>query len=275
MSKLIVKDAWSKLSNHTDARIALGRAGAALPTSELLAFGVAHAQARDAVHTRLDTALLAQQLAESGHQSIVVKSRASSRQQYLQRPDLGRRLSVESAERLRELLIQRGSFVTADDSARANNYSPLRFIDAEKSRVNFSGATDSQTDIAIVIGDGLSAIAAQKHALPLLNALLPMLSESHIGSDAIKIVIAEQCRVALGDEVGELLGAKLVLILLGERPGLSSPDSLGAYLTYRPKLGRTDAERNCVSNIRPAGLFVTDAAVKLEWLIRTSLRMRR
>jgi ethanolamine ammonia-lyase small subunit len=125
MSKLVVKDAWSELSHHTDARIALGRAGAALPTSELLAFGVAHAQARDAVHTTLDTVLLAQHLAESGHQCLVVKSRASSRQQYLQRPDLGRRLSAESAERLRELLVQHESSMTAHDPARANNYSPL------------------------------------------------------------------------------------------------------------------------------------------------------
>jgi ethanolamine ammonia-lyase small subunit len=124
-----------------------------------------------------------------------------------------------------------------------------------------------------VIGDGLSALAAQTHALPLLNALLPLLSESGCKSDDIPIVIAEQCRVALGDEVGELLRAKLVLVLLGERPGLSSPDSLGAYLTYAPKLGRSDAERNCVSNIRPAGLAIADAAHKLAWLIKTSLRM--
>lgn len=229
MTTLTPQDPWQNLAHLTDARIALGRAGSALPTRELLSFGVAHAQARDAVHTRLDDAALQDTLTCIGLDSIVVHSRAQQRLQYLQRPDLGRRLDAESAARI--------------------------------------AAVRRDVDIAVVIGDGLSAVAAQKHSCALLQALLPKLTAWRCGP----IVLAQQCRVALGDEVGELLGAKLVLILLGERPGLSSPDSLGAYLTYAPHVGRTDAERNCVSNIRPAGLNIDFAASKLAWLIEQAL----
>ena len=122
-------------------------------------------------------------------------------------------------------------------------------------------------DLAIVLADGLSAPAVQQHAIPLLEGLLPRLDQLKIAP----LVLAEQGRVALGDEIGELLGARLVLILIGERPGLSAPDSLGAYLTYTPQVGRLDSARNCVSNIRNEGLPPAAAAGKLAWLISEAL----
>lgn len=164
-----------------------------------------------------------------------MRSAASDRATYLQRPDLGRRLDPASRERL-------------------------------------TAAARPGTDAVIVIADGLAASAAERHALPLLAALSPGLAAA--GWRLAPIVVAEQARVALGDEVGEILGAALALILLGERPGLSAPDSLGAYLTWAPRRGRTDAERNCVSNIRPAGLGYALAAGRLRYLM-TEARRRR
>jgi ethanolamine ammonia-lyase small subunit len=225
-------DPWQSLATLTAARIALGRAGNSLPTAAVLSFDVAHALARDAVHQALDVDGLAARWREmGGAEPLVVHSRAVDRHTYLQRPDLGRCLDEASAA---TLLAQRVA---------------------------------EAPDVAIVIADGLSATAVHENALPLLHALLPQL-------DGLRItppVIARQSRVALGDEVGAVLGARLVLVILGERPGLSSPDSLGAYLTFAPKIGRLDAERNCVSNIRPAGLTPAAASVKLAWLIRSAL----
>ena len=163
---------------------------------------------------------------------IVVHSQAGDRLRYLQRPDLGRRLNEAGVAAL--------------------------------------GKQPGPCDLAIVIADGLSATAVQVHALPLVQALLPLLDELQVAP----LVIAEQGRVALGDEIGALMGARLVLILLGERPGLSSPDSLGAYLTFAPQVGRLDAERNCVSNIRDGGLPPALAARKLAWLVRAALACR-
>jgi ethanolamine ammonia-lyase small subunit len=225
-------DAWAELRRHTPARIALGRAGGSLPTREVLAFGAAHAQARDAVHLPLDVAALRAEL--PGAPAIDVASRAPDRASYLRRPDWGRQLHDDSAQRLRE------------------------------------AASPGGCDVAVVAGDGLSALAAQRQLPPLLAALMPLLD----GLSVAPLVIATQARVALGDEVGELLGARLVLMLIGERPGLSSPDSLGAYLTYAPRPGRLDAERNCVSNIRPEGLAPALAAARVNWLLRESLRRR-
>ena len=224
-------DPWIALRRHTPARISLGRAGTSLPTHELLRFAAAHALARDAVHLPLDVEAL---LAELGPAADVatplhVTSRASSRVEYLTRPDLGRQLAPASADLL---------------------------------------AADAAVGLCIVIGDGLSAIAAQRHAAPLLAEL------ATAGVAADRVVVATQARVALGDEIGERLGAALVLMLLGERPGLSSPDSLGAYLTWAPKPGRADSERNCVSNIRPEGLPLAQAAVRVAWLVRESRRRR-
>jgi ethanolamine ammonia-lyase small subunit len=231
-------DPWTVLRRHTPARIALGRAGTSLPTSELLRFAAAHAQARDAVSLPLDAVALEADLLGRGLAVLQVRSRAASRAEYLVRPDLGRAL---------------------DDASGAA-------LDAQRSA---AGAID----LCIVVGDGLSAIAAQRHAPALVAALAKMLGEGaavRIGP----VVVATQARVALADEIGQRLGAALALILLGERPGLSSPDSLGGYLTWAPAPGHAEAERNCVSNIRPEGQPVPEAAARLAWLVREALRRR-
>lgn len=225
-------DPWQSLAALTAARIALGRAGNSLPTAAVLRFDVAHALARDAVHQALDVdGLIARWRQMGGAEPLVVHSRVTDRHSYLQRPDLGRCLDESSAATLRA----------------------QRLPDAP--------------DVAIVVADGLSATAVHENALPLLHALLPQLD----GLQIAPLVIARQGRVALGDEIGAMLLARLALVILGERPGLSSPDSLGAYLTFAPSIGRLDAERNCVSNIRPAGLTPAAASVKLAWLIRAAL----
>ncbi len=227
-------DPWADLRGHTPARIALGRTGTSLPTAELLRFSAAHAQARDAVQVPLDAAALAADLQSQGWIVRQVHSRAPSRETYLRRPDWGRRLDAASAADLQT-------------------------------------ATADPVDLAIVLGDGLSAVAVQRHAAALLAALRPMLAP---GLRLAPLVIALQARVALADEVGILLQARMVLMLLGERPGLSSPDSLGAYLTHQPKIGCSDAQRNCVSNIRPDGLAPIAAAQRLAWLLHEALRRR-
>jgi ethanolamine ammonia-lyase small subunit len=204
----------------TTARIGLGRVGHSLPTRELLAFQLAHARARDAVHQPLHrNSLLALK-------PVFLKSAAPDRVAYLRRPDLGRRLAPESAAAL-----SRGDW-----------------------------------DAVIVIADGLSAIAPERYALPLLDTLLPELAAWRIAP----ICVVEQGRVAIGDEIGERIGAAIVVVLIGERPGLSSPDSLGAYLTWSPRVGRTDAERNCVSNIRLDGLQPEIAARRIAWLMNAA-----
>lgn len=227
-------DPWSELRRHTAARIALGRAGASLPTAEWLRFALAHAQARDAVHLPFDDAALAQAFAAQGFETLRLESAAADRATYLRRPDLGRRLSARSVALLQAL-------------------------------------PAAAADLAVVVGDGLSARAVHEHALPLLLELRPRLEADAVALGAVALV--RQCRVALGDEVGALLGARAVLVLLGERPGLSSPDSLGAYLTWAPRPGRSDAERNCVSNIRPAGQPPAEAARRLAWLLAGARRL--
>lgn len=224
-------DPWSALRAHTAARIALGRSGASLPTREVLAFGLAHAQARDAVLTPLDVPALRQQLEAGGWPVVEVRSRAPDRNVFLARPDRGRRLHPDSLALL---------------------------------------AAVSAPDLVVVISDGLSSSAVQRHALPLLALLRPLLA----GLAWAPVAIATQARVALADEVGERLGARLALSLIGERPGLSSPDSLGAYLTYAPKVGNTDESRNCVSNIRPEGLALAAAAQLIAATVRAALAAR-
>lgn len=223
--------AWLALKELTGARIALGRTGVSLPTKDILEFRMAHARARDAVHTALEIEPLFKALVDQGFEPISVASQAVDRHTFLLRPDLGRRLSVESAQTLTTL---------SQDAKR-----PL-------------------PSLAFVIADGLSAQAIQGHALAFLEALrleLPQVQEA-------AVVLATQARVALGDEIGEILGAELVVVLIGERPGLSAPDSMSAYLTWHPKVGRSDVERNCISNIRLEGLNYAEAAQKLAWLIR-------
>lgn len=228
---------WDALRRFTSARIGLGRTGASLPTAEVLRFGLAHAAARDAVHLPLDVAVLADALQAAHGRSVIVHSRATDRATYLLRPDLGRRLDEASATQL-----------STTSALRGDGY-----------------------DLAIVVADGLSPIAVQRHAPGLLDALRTLLPSTWYIAPP---VIACQGRVALGDEIGELLGARLLLMLIGERPGLSSPDSLGAYLTWAPRIGRSDAERNCVSNIRPAGLDYVAAARRIAWLLGESHRLQ-
>jgi len=227
-------DPWSALRAHTAARIALGRAGASLPTAEWLRFAQAHALARDAVHTALDVPALDAALQGDGCATVQIESAAPDRASYLRRPDLGRRLSERSAALL-------------------------------------PGLADAAADVCVLAADGLSACAVQSHVLPLLQALRPRLHEA--GLRLGRVAIASQARVALGDAVGSLLGARAVLVLIGERPGLSSPDSLGAYLTWAPQPGRSDAQRNCVSNIRPEGLPYAVAAHKIAWLLAAARRL--
>ncbi|WP_263142781.1 ethanolamine ammonia-lyase subunit EutC [Pseudomonas sp. RIT-PI-AD] len=229
---LVQGNPWDELRSHTSARIALGRVGSSLPTAEVLKFGLAHAQARDAVHRPLDFGELDAQLREAGFQTLRVKSDAADRHTYLLRPDRGRQL---------------------DEGCRA------RLAEAP-----------AAAELAVVIADGLSSIAVQRHALPVLRGF----REAFAGDWAnIPVVLAEQGRVALGDGIGEALRARLVVLLIGERPGLSSPDSLGLYLTYQPRVGRMDSERNCISNVRPEGLPYAQATHKLAYLAREALRL--
>lgn len=224
---------WRRLAGLTPARIGLGRAGSALPTRAVLRFGLDHAQARDAVHAPLDDAAVAEALAELGFRSISVASQAPDRAAYLRRPDLGRRLADEGQAALRP---------------------------------DASGA-----DLALVVADGLSARAVHENAAPLIAAFKPYAEAA--GWTLAPIVVARQARVALGDAIGQTLGVRAVAVLIGERPGLSSPDSLGIYLTFDPWPGRSDAERNCISNVRSAGLTHDRAAFKLHWLLARALSL--
>ncbi len=228
------RDPWSAFSRHTPARIALGRTGASLPTAEVLKFAFAHAKARDAVHTPFDAAATGAQVRELGFETLDVTSGAVARDIYLRRPDLGRRLSPESRAAL---------------TARA----PTGSI-----------------DLALVVADGLSSAAVHAQAVPFLAALKPWLAQE--GWKTSPVVIAREARVALGDEVGALLNARAVLVMIGERPGLSSPDSLGLYLTFQPQVGCSDAQRNCISNVRVDGLSHAAAAFKLAWLLKEAFR---
>jgi ethanolamine ammonia-lyase small subunit len=228
----VTVDAWQALRRHTPARIALGRSGVSVPTDELLRFGLAHAQARDAVLQPLDEAVLVQGFRTAGFEVMTTHSAAPDRPTYLLRPDLGRRLDEAEIERLRS-------------------------------------AASPPCDLLLVVGDGLSALAVQRHALPLAQAVR---DGAPAGWRLGPVVIATQARVALGDDVGQALGARPVAMLIGERPGLSSPDSLGVYLTWAPRRGRSDAERNCISNVRPEGLPVDRAAAKLWWLAQAAAR---
>jgi ethanolamine ammonia-lyase small subunit len=228
-------DPWNHLRRHSAARIALGRAGGSMPTEEVLAFSAAHAAARDAVHAVLDIDQLESDLHALTLHCIHLGSSATDRQTYLQRPDLGRLLDEPSATRL-------------------------------AAHAQATGAVD----LALIVSDGLSAPAAQGQASPLLGCLAPMLRSS--GLSLSPVFLVRHGRVAIEDEIGHAIGARAALILLGERPGLGSADSLGAYLVFGPRRGRSDAERNCVSNIRPGGLEFPAAAATLHYLIVESLR---
>lgn len=257
-SNVVTLNPWDKLKAFTDARIAIGRAGSSLPTSELLKFQLEHAQARDAVHLPLNPNLLLDELKQSlsenknelcppaldllpdhlSYSQQVVTSQAMDRGAYLQRPDLGRLLNQTSVDQL-------------------SNITPA-----------------SEFDLSIVCVDGLSSVAIQKNVVPFLLELLRLMAVKNAQFTLAPIMVCTQGRVAIGDHVAEALHAKTVMVLVGERPGLSSPDSMGLYLTYNAKLGCNDAQRNCISNIREGGLSYSEAATKAMYLIEESQRLK-
>lgn len=228
-------DAWQSLRSFTAARIALGRTGVSVPATETLQFKLAHAHARDAVYSELKKDVLFTSLQTFQLPVFFLESKASDRHIYLQRPDLGRKLDTSSKQKLE----------------------------------NFHS---KQYDVCITVADGLSAIAVNEHAFAVMKILLPLLQEHKFSIAPLCIV--QQARVAIADETASLLKARLSIILIGERPGLSSPDSLGAYITYNPAVGLTDESRNCISNIRPEGLQYEQAANKIFYLINEAFRLQ-
>jgi ethanolamine ammonia-lyase small subunit len=225
---------WTNLRKLTAARIGLTRSGASLATQPLLEFQLAHARARDAVHAPLDEVQLAADLAPLGLPVLRIASAVTDKQSYLMRPDLGRQLAPDAAAIL---------------APHAGAY-----------------------DVVFVVSDGLSAQAVQRHAAPLLAEALPVLRSQ--GWRIAPLVIVRHGRVAIGDAIATAIGATCAAVLIGERPGLSAPDSMGAYLTWQPGAATTDADRNCLSNIRPAGIGTADAAFKLTHLM-AAMRARR
>jgi ethanolamine ammonia-lyase small subunit len=232
----VVPNPWGELRQYTPARIALGRAGTSLPTRPHLEFQLAHARARNAVHHELDVARLEAQLAAQGHETRVLHSAAGNRATYLQRPDKGRQLDAASRETLVRM------------ARPAEGY-----------------------DVVFVIGDGLSSFAIEENVAAFLDVMLPPLADQ--AWRIAPLMIVREARVAVGDEVGALLGAGMVVVLIGERPGLSSPDSMGIYMTLQPRVGLTDEARNCISNVRREGLSYEGAAHKLLYLM-TEARKR-
>jgi ethanolamine ammonia-lyase small subunit len=227
---------WLALRHLTSARIALGRTGTSLPTRAQLDFQYAHAQARDAVHLPFDASTLSDELQAKGRETVLLHSAATDRDSYLQRPDKGRRLDEASVQTLRDQ----------------------------------AAAQTGGVDIAVVVADGLSSLAVHRHAVPFLARMEETASAE--GWTLSPVILVEQGRVAIADEIGELLGAKMSVILIGERPGLSSPDSLGVYFTYGPKVGLNDAHRNCISNVRLEGLSYPLAAHRLLYLMREACK---
>jgi ethanolamine ammonia-lyase small subunit len=228
----------ARLRGLTPARVGLGRIGVSQQTRDVLAFQLCHAQARDAVHASLDPASLAAaigKVVQGTHGAPVIRlhSAAPDRATYLQRPDLGRE---------------------PDESARQA----------------LASFTADSFNLVLIVADGLSALAVERHVPPLLNELMPRLADWRIAP----VCVVEQGRVAIGDEIGAALHAEMSLVLIGERPGLSSPDSLGAYITWSPRPGRTDAERNCISNIRVEGLGYRDATEQIVHCLTTARRRR-
>jgi ethanolamine ammonia-lyase small subunit len=240
--ELVIANPWRTLRRYTDARIGLGRVGVSQPTAEQLAFQLDHARARDAVHTPLDAAALEQAVrsmlavtAPAPAPALHLHSAAVSRAVYLQRPDLGRRLDDASRQQLQALPRDEAGY-----------------------------------DLAFVLADGLSSLALAQNAAPLLQAVHARLAAEQWRIAPLAIV--QQGRVAIGDDIAHLLNARCVVVLIGERPGLSSPDSLGLYLTWAPQPGLSDAARNCISNVRPAGLTYDAAAFKLHYLLSEARR---
>lgn len=226
---------WDWLKSFTDARIAMSRTGCSLTTKDYLDFSLAHAKAKDSITTPFDRKRIKTELQKIGLEALYADSAALDRSTFITRPDLGKHLSDHSREEL--------------------------------ARINYPGA-----DVLIVIGDGLSSKAVHEQAVPLIRHLLPYLKELNLS--LAPIILANQSRVALGDDIAEVMHCRLVAMLIGERPGLSSPDSLGVYMTYNPHRNRLESERNCISNIRPSGLSHDRAAFKLAWLIESAFSNR-
>ena len=223
-----------ELRQYTLARVGLVRTGNSVSTRDLLEFQLAHARARDAIHGFFDPVALAREIENTGLKSVIVSSAAGDRREYLRRPDLGRQLSHSSRETL--------------------------------------AAATGPFDVVFIVADGLSPLAVQRQARPLLRHLLAHMDPAEWRQ--APVVIAQQARVALSDEIGLAAQARLAVMLIGERPGLSSADSMGVYLTWGPRPGRSDAERNCISNIRDAGLSAGEAAELLLWLMNAARRLR-
>jgi len=236
-SSPVTADPWAELRQFTDARIALGRCGASLPLAAVLELRLAHAQARDAVHLPLAIDQLEPQLQELGLQTLALHSAARDRAEYLTRPDLGRRLDAESRAMLQQRQPANGS------------------------------------DLALVIGDGLSSRAIHENAVAFVREFIELCA-AHTPLALGPVCLVRNCRVATGDEIGELLGARLVVMLIGERPGLSSPNSMGVYITYAPKIGTSDEARNCISNVRAGGLPIGQGVRKLSYLVEEALRLQ-
>jgi ethanolamine ammonia-lyase small subunit len=236
----VSEDPWAWLRQFTEARIALGRCGASWPTDQWLAFRLAHAQARDAVLSPFDQEALQAELAQNAVASLRLRSAARDKNEFLTRPDQGRRLSSNARDFLEEY---------------SRNNGPLAWA-----------------DVCLVISDGLSARAVHQSAAPFALEFLACLAGAHLS--ATPVVLVEFGRVAVADEVAALLRARLAVILIGERPGLSSPNSLGAYMTYDPAPGRTDETRNCISNIRPGGLSIAEGVRKLCYLAQKALELK-
>jgi len=244
----VIENPWSALREYTDARIGLGRAGVSIPTSHSLEFQLAHAQAQDAVHLPLDVETVIEQLENANltfnqeqeiFTPILLHSQAINRTTYLQRPDLGRRLDKKSIETLKKV-----------NTLKHEKY-----------------------DLSIVVVDGLSSLAIKENSSIFIKKLIEELNTDPQNWNIAPITIVLQGRVAIGDEVGEILNSKITIVLIGERPGLSSPDSMGLYLTYNPKSGLTDASRNCISNIRNEGLSYEEAVKKTMYLLKESRRL--
>lgn len=222
-------DPWRKLKEFTNARVALGNVGSSLPLQEVLALKLAHAQAKDAIDTALDVPLLRAQTERYGIPFYELQSQVADRSEYLQRPDLGRKLNIENHKK---------SF--------------------------------GKAEIVFVLTDGLSAVAVNKYSTEVLNLVLPEILENY----TMAVVTVAQGRVAVGDEVAELFDADFVGVFIGERPGLSSPESMGVYTTFQAKKGFTDERRNCISNIHNQGLSIQQAASVLRYLIAQSFALQ-
>lgn len=229
----VSQDPWGELRRFTSARIALGRSGSSLPLAESLAFRLDHARARDAVHAPFGRTVLAERLRTAGMACIELESAVAGREEFLTRPDKGRRLSQRSKDLL--------------------------------------SGQEKGCDICLTVGDGLSARAIHENAEAFVLAGASMFGQA--GLKVSPVCLVENARVAVADEIGEILRARMAVILIGERPGLSSPNSMGIYLTMNPYAGTTDERRNCISNVRTGGLSLAEGLRKLGYLVEEAFRL--